>query len=135
MVSNISALRSASYSMLLSVSSGDREYLPVNANQYVYSQFEYVAGTPVDDGSGIAITKLKILNTILDQLITMQRESAASGLGGSDLEFLTDETAEEQLAPVIARYQMEVQAAIGRLESAGYKPSMPQTGLLFSMLA
>ncbi len=134
MVTNIGALRSASYGMLLSVSAGDREYFPVNANQYVYSQFKYVGGTPVDDGSGITITQLKILDSILEQLVTMQRDNADSGLNGADLKFLTDEISEQQLSEIVIHYQRELQAAAERLENEIYKPSMPETGVLFNML-
>ena len=131
---NLSALRSASFSMLASASSGSREYFPVNANQYLYSHFEYVAGTPVDDGSGIQITKLKILNTIIDQLITMRNSSGAASSEES-LELLGDGALEEEIAQKIISYQMEVQAMVESAQTPLYGLILPEAGLLFSIEA
>ena len=76
MVSNIGSLRSLSYNMVSAVSSGGRNYLPVNPNQYVYSQFKYISGFPAKNGQqGVSIDRLVILNTLIDQLVTMKQKS------------------------------------------------------------
>lgn len=131
MDSSLGALRSASFAMLPSASSGSRAYFPVNPSQYVYSQFKYVAGTPANDGSGIALSKLKILNTIIDQLVAMKKASA--NLIGGGLEFPSGAVAEEEISPMIMHYQREVQATAESLRNVAYRPPMPETGLLFSI--
>ncbi len=131
MASSLGALRSASFAMLASASYGSRTHFPVNANQYVYSQFEHVAGTPVDDGSGIPLAKLKILNTIIDQLIAMKK-TAAVDLSGESLEFLSEGAAEKEIAPMIESYQREVQVMAESLQDTFYKPPAPEAGLLFN---
>ena len=128
MVSNIGALRSASFTMLFSASSGARTYLPVNANQYVYSQFKYVAGIPVQDGSGVSLTKLKILNTIIDQLLTTQKSAGAKILPSKEM-------SDEEISSMAEEYQKELIKELERASEAFYKPPMPETGLVFNIQA
>ena len=47
---------------------GTQSFVPVNANQYVYSHFKYVSGVPTSEG-GVSITKLQILNSLIDSMI------------------------------------------------------------------
>lgn len=135
MVSNLGALRSMSFSMLSSVSSGGRAYLPVSPSQYVYSQFQYVAGVPAPEGSsGVPLTKLKILNTILDQLVTMQSTKAdGERLRGSVS--LPEGMSDEQISALIEQYRNELQTAAEASGNALYKPPLPETGLIFRVNA
>jgi hypothetical protein len=55
--------------------------LPVSPANYIYSHFEHVSGTPAPEGvRGVAITKLKILDVLIEQLgrIKDQPELGAS---------------------------------------------------------
>lgn len=134
MFSNLGALRNTSYSILSSVSAGGRAYVPVNPNQYVYSQFKYVAGVPAEEGSrGVPLTKLKILNTIIDQLVTMKDSKANAELKGKNL--LPEGLDETQIDALIEKYQSEVRSAITGFSNTAYKPPMPEAGTLLSMTA
>ncbi len=134
MFSNLGALRNTSYNILSSVSSGGRAYVPVNPNQYVYSQFKYVAGVPAEDGSrGVPLTKLKILNTIIDQLVTMRNNKADSQIKGRN--FLPEGLDETQIDALIEKYQGEVRSTISSFQGIPYKPAMPEAGAVLSMTA
>lgn len=134
MVANVGALRNTSYDMLSSVFVGGRAYVPVQPNQYVYSQFKYVAGFPAEEGvRGIPIAKLKILNTIIDQLVTMKNNKADALFQGGN--FLPEGLNETQIDTLIEKYQGEVRSAVVNTQSAVYKPPLPEVGALLSMTA
>ena len=72
-ISNIGSLQTISYSAVPSASAGGRTYIPVDPHQFLYSQFQYVAGIPAAKGqSGISVDRLKILNTLIDHLVSMK---------------------------------------------------------------
>ena len=125
----LGALRSTSFGMVASASAGGREYFPVTPSDYLYSQFKYVGGTLSDDG-GVPLAKLKILNTIIDQLVTMRR---AAGMDSEDIELLGEDASDEAVAEKIVFYQQEVQAMAESMQSPFYGFLMPETGLLVNM--
>lgn len=58
-----------------------RAYLPVDTKQVVYSHFQYVSGVPrTKDQNGVSIGKLKILNTLIDQLVKMRENERSNKL-------------------------------------------------------
>ena len=81
MVSNYVPLSTLSYVAMTSISAGGRAYLPVDTNQVVYSHFQYVSGVPrAKDQNGVSIGKLKILNTLIDQLVKMRENERTNEL-------------------------------------------------------
>jgi len=81
MVSNYVPLSSLSYAAMTSISAGGRAYLPVDTKQVVYSHFQYVSGVPrTKDQNGVSIGKLKILNTLIDQLVRMRENERENKL-------------------------------------------------------
>ena len=130
MESTLGALRSASFGMLASASSGGRTYFPVSPSEYLYSQFRYVGGKPSDDG-GIPITKLKILDTIINQLVLMRRATGTDS--DADLQPLGEGASDAEIEAKIALYQREVQAMVESMQAPFYGFLMPQAGLLFSI--
>ena len=100
-----------------------RMSLPVSPSQVIYSHFKHVSGTPAPEGtSGVNITKLKILDTLIEQLSRMKNQPYAE-IG------VTDETDEERINALIDQYQKQIKTA-----SAGiYSPAAPVTGALFSI--
>ncbi|HHU36413.1 MAG TPA: hypothetical protein GXZ47_04200 [Treponema sp.] len=130
MVSNIGSLRSLSYNMVSAVSSGGRNYLPVNPNQYVYSQFKYISGFPAKNGQqGVSIDRLVILNTLIDQLVTMKQKSVET----ADVD--TGTMSDDQIDALIQQYQGEIHAATAVAETMDYKPLMPQTAMVIDLVA
>ncbi|HOT62517.1 MAG TPA: hypothetical protein PLU93_06605 [Treponemataceae bacterium] len=130
MLSNVGPLRTLSYSMLSTVSAGGRTSVPVKPSQYVYSQFQYVSGVPAQTGqSGISIDKLKILNTLIDHLVTMKGKNAQPQFPDSS------SLSTEQIDALIKQYQTEIKTTTAAAENLLYKPQMPQTGAVFSLVA
>jgi len=98
--------------------------LPVSPDLLIYSHFKHVSGTPAPEGtSGVNITKLKILNTLIDQLEKMKSQPSAD-LG------IIDEQDENRVNALIDQYQQQIKAA----QSAGiYTPAAPVMGALFNI--
>jgi hypothetical protein len=108
----------------ISAASGGRMSLPVSPSQLIYSHFKHVSGTPAPEGtSGVNITKLKILDTLIEQLSKMKNQpSANSGI--------VDEHDEKRINALIEQYQKQIKAA----QSVSiYTPIAPITGALFSI--
>jgi hypothetical protein len=110
----------------ITASQSGRMSLPVSPGLVIYSHFKHVSGTPAPEGtSGVNITKLKILNTLIDQLEKMKSQPSAD-LG------IIDEQDENRVNALIDQYQKQIKAA----QSAGiYTPASPATGALFSIAA
>jgi len=130
MVSNIGPLRTLSYSMVSTVSSTGKQYVPVKPNQYVYSQFKHVSGFPAQGGQqGISVDRLVILNTLIDQLVSMKQKNAESAQAA------TSGMSDDQIDALIDQYQSQVQAATVAAETMDYKPVLPQTGMVINLVA
>jgi hypothetical protein len=119
-----------SYTMFPSVSSGGRAYVPVKPSQFVYSQFRYVAGVPAKAGQeGVSVDKIKILNTLIDQLVSMRQKGVESKLSERG------DMSEGQINALIQQYQDQVKTAIASSASLPYKPSMPAMGMIVNLSA
>jgi hypothetical protein len=59
----------------ISAIQGSRVAVPVSPSAYIYSHFKHVSGVPASDGeSGVNISKLKIIDTLIDRLSKMKKE-------------------------------------------------------------
>ena len=96
--------------------------LPVAPGMVIYSHFKHVSGTPAPEGTqGVNINKLRILDTLIEQLSKMKNQSIAEfgNLEGTD---------EQRINTLIEQYQKQIKTA----QAAGsYTP--PSTGLLFNI--
>ncbi|MDR0402770.1 MAG: hypothetical protein LBH35_04175 [Treponema sp.] len=106
-----------------------RMSLPVSRSSYIYSHFRHVSGVPAPEGNrGVAITKLKILDVLIEQLsqIKKQPASANSGMSPSD----------ERVDALISQYEGQIKAARAANNVMPYipAPSAP-SGALFSLSA
>jgi len=108
----------------ISAASNGRMSLPVSPSQLIYSHFKHVSGTPAPEGtSGVNISKLKILDTLIEQLSRMKNQPAA------DFE-MAGEHDENRINALIDQYQKQMKAT----QAAGvYSPIAPITGALFSI--
>jgi len=122
-VSN-NAFPSIGYAM--TATQNGRMSLPVSPNLVIYSHFKHVSGTPAPEGTnGVNISKLKILNTLIDQLEKMKSQRSAD-LG------IINEQDENRINALIDQYQQQIKAT----QSAGiYSPAAPITGALFNIAA
>jgi len=108
----------------MSVAADGRTSLPVSPSQLIYSHFKHVSGTPAPEGtSGVNITKLKILDSMIESLSKMKGQPIA------DFE-TADKYDENRINALIDQYQKQMKAA----QSVSiYTPPAPITGALFSI--
>jgi hypothetical protein len=98
--------------------------LPVSPSAYIYSHFKHVSGTPAPDGTqGVNISKLKILDTLIEQLSKIKKQA------GMDLGAL-EESDERRINALIEQYQQQIKSAQA---VTPYTPAAPITGALFNM--
>jgi len=110
----------------LSASNAGKMSLPVAPGMLIYSHFKHVSGTPAPEGTqGVNISKLTILNTLIEQLAKMKGNEAAD-FGN------LEENDEKRINALIEQYQKEIKAA---QSVSVYTPSAPATGLLFNIAA
>ena len=59
----------------ISAAQGSRVAVPVSPSAYIYSHFKHVSGVPASEGeTGVNINKLKIIDTLIEQLSKMKKE-------------------------------------------------------------
>ncbi|MDR0321098.1 MAG: hypothetical protein LBI28_06320 [Treponema sp.] len=110
----------------ISAARDGRVSLPVAPGMLIYSHLKHVSGTPAPEGTGgVTISKLKILDTLIDQLEKMKTQSA------KDFGTL-DENDEKRINYLIEQYQNQIRAA---QNTAIYTPAAPATGALFNIAA
>ncbi|MDR2798075.1 MAG: hypothetical protein LBB80_07005 [Treponema sp.] len=102
--------------------------LPVAPLQYIYAQFKHVSGVQVPEGvQGVPITKLKILDCLIEQLGEMKKKKEPmQGL-------LTD----EHIDALIEKYEQQIyQSMRSGMAPIPYRevPVVP-SGLVFEMVA
>jgi len=110
----------------ITASMGGRTSLPVSPGMLIYSHFKHVSGTPAPEGTkGVNISKLKILDTLIEQLSKMKNQPAP------ELSSMS-ETDEKRINALIDQYQKQIKAA----QAVNvYTPAAPATGALFNIAA
>ncbi|MDR2552309.1 MAG: hypothetical protein LBD31_03970 [Treponema sp.] len=109
-------------------SSSGRMSLPVSPASYIYSHFRHVSGVPAPEGTrGVAITKLKILDVLIEQLAQIKK-SPGSRLEGAP--------SDAEIDALISTYEGQIKAARAANTVMPYAPA-PQApaGMLFSLVA
>jgi hypothetical protein len=108
----------------INAASSGRTSLPVSPSQVIYSHFKHVSGTPAPEGTtGVNISKLKILDTLIEQLDRMKNRA----------EFKIDtsnENDENRINALIDQYQKQIRIV---QNSRLYSPAAPATGVLFNI--
>jgi low affinity Fe/Cu permease len=91
----------------------------------IYSHFKHVSGTPAPEGTkGVNISRLKILDTLIEQLSKMKNQPSA--------EINLKESDEKRINALIDQYQKQIKAAQA---VSIYTPAAPVTGSLFNIAA
>jgi len=109
----------------ISAARNGRMSLPVSQSSYIYSHFRHVSGVPAPEGTqGVNLNKLKILDTMLEQLSAMKKRSVETELPGGEI-------SDEKMKAVIEQLQKQIQAAA----AAPYPASAPSAGALFNIQA
>lgn len=113
-----------SMGLVISEANDGRMSLPVAPGMLIYSHFKHITGTPAPEGTeGVNISKLKILDTMIEQLAKMKNQAPAEfgNLEGTD---------EGRINALIEQYQKQMKSA----QSVGvYAPAAPAVGALFNL--
>ena len=125
-IGNISNSTFPSIGVAISAANNGRMSLPVAPSQLIYSHFKHVSGTPAPEGTeGVNISKLKILNTLIEQLEKMKGQEA--------IEYSSiDESDQKRIDALIEHFQQQIKAAQA---APVYTPAAPVMGLLFDIAA
>ena len=132
--SNMQGIAYANYgvSASQSFSSSGKLYVPVSPSLVGYTQFEHVKGVAADAGSGgVNISKIKILNTLIERLVNLQQQPSVS----KDAQALS----ESRVDALIDDYQNKIQNIVTAAKSNPYAlgggTPVVQPGALFSIAA
>jgi hypothetical protein len=113
----------------VSAQHGSKMSLPVSEASYIYSQFRHVSGVPAPEGvRGVAVTKLKILDVLIEQLgeIKKKPDIDINGINPSD----------ERVDSLIKQYEGQIKAARAANTVMPYAPApSAPAGALFSLTA
>ncbi len=107
---------------------------PVSPSSYIYSNFKHVSGIPAENGEpGVPLTKLKILDVLIDQLSQIKRSASQVPLKAQRDSIATDP---RKIDALIEQYEKEIRAAIAESAAMPYKPhpSAP-VGTLLNLVA
>lgn len=130
MLSGISSMNAYSYGSAISGSGGNGKiYVPVQPGLVKYSQFKHISGIPASDGqNGVTISKVQILNHLIDQLVSMKKMPQTDL---SEKITLTD----SQVDNLIKDYQGKIQTTMETAKLIPYAGagSFPSSGSLFSI--
>jgi hypothetical protein len=111
-----SAFPSVGYA--INASRAGKMSLPVSSSAYIYSHFRHVSGVPAPEGvSGVNINRLKILDTLIEQLARMKQQPKPSfGPAG--------ESPDARINALIEQYENQIRNAA----SAAGASAAAQTG-------
>ena len=125
-IGNVSYYTFPSIGNAISAANAGKMSIPVAPSQLIYSHFKHISGTPAPEGtSGVNISKLQILNTLIEQLDKMKNQSSTSP-------GIINEQDENRINALIDQYQSQIKAA---QNTSIYTPAAPATGLLFNIAA
>lgn len=131
MVSTVVSMNASTYGNLF-ISGGGSLAVPVTPSAVIYTQFNHIHGIAARAGQeGIPVSRLKILNTLIDQLVTMNKESVISKAQAAALD---DDTQDD----LIKIYQKKIQdnlAKASQPNTYGFAGVMPEPGAMFSFNA
>jgi hypothetical protein len=101
--------------------------LPVSPSSYIYSHFKHVSGVPAPEGvQGVNISRLKILDTLIEQLAKMKKQPEPD-FGGDG------KNNEQRINALIEQYQHQIRAVQTAGAASPYGPAAPVSGALFSL--
>jgi hypothetical protein len=113
----------------ISASRNGRTSLPVAPAMYIYSHFRHVSGVPAPEGThGVTISKLKILDSLIEQLGRMKNQGKIDLLSGGETE--------DRLDILISQYEQQLRQAQAMSAAMPYSTaSQAATGAVFNLVA
>ena len=103
-------------------------YVPVKPQNLIYSHFDHVSGVAArPNQGGVSISKIQILNSLLNQLISMK--------GKPKLDVETEQLDSKQLDALIKTTQGQIQTSVQIAQATGYglAGAVPQAGAIFAL--
>ena len=123
MTSSIGNINAFSYSSNIINGAGGKLYVPVTKLSLVYSNFDHVQGVAAKRGqNGVSISKIQILNALIDRLSQIKNQPKES---------ITD-ISDQQAEALIKNYQEQIQQAV-KQSAYAYTSLKAETGVLFSL--
>ena len=123
MTSSIGNINAFSYSSNIINGAGGKLYVPVNKLSLVYSNFDHVQGVAAKRGqNGVSISKIQILNALIDHLSQIKNQPKES----------ITEISDQQAEVLIKNYQEQIQQAV-KQSAYAYTSLKAETGVLFSL--
>jgi hypothetical protein len=113
----------------ISASRSGKTSLPVAPAVYIYSHFRHVSGVPAPEGTrGVTINKLKILDSLIEQLSRLKNQGKTGLLAGGETE--------ERLDILISQYEQQLRQAQAISAAMPYSTaSRAATGVVFNLVA
>lgn len=104
MASSIGYINAFSYSSSISAGgSFGKLYVPVSRSALIYSNFDHVSGVAAKSGqNGVSISKIRILNSLIDRLSAIKNEPKKS----------VQNVSEKQAEILIKNYQTQINQAM-----------------------
>ncbi|GMO46604.1 MAG: hypothetical protein Pg6C_08360 [Treponemataceae bacterium] len=127
MIYNLS-LNAHSYNSQFSTES-NKLFVPVKPASVVYAQFDHISGVAAKQGqNGVPVSKMRILNVLIDQLISMKRSAVKEE---------AHSTNDSDIDKQIQNYQSKIMSIVKQAERNPYilPGASPQSGALFSIAA
>lgn len=125
----MSAVSLNAYSYTGIISGGHSKlYVPVKPQNVIYSHFEHVTGVAAVPGQGgVSISKIQILDSLLNQLISMK--------GKPKLDVATETLSNKEIDALIKTTQGQIQTTVQVAQATGYglAGAAPQAGAIFSL--
>lgn len=119
---------SSAYSNVASANA-NKLYVPVSKSAVLYSHFDHVSGFVDKNGQGgVSITKIQILNTLIDHLSSIKSGKVPAAVKNST---------PEQIDSMISNYQTQIRQAVKAAETLPYgiAGARPEPGAIFSFNA
>lgn len=110
-----------------SFSHADKLYVPVAQSNLIYSHFDHVSGVAAKRGQkGVSISKIQILNTLIEHLSSVKSGKIAT----------VQPSSPEELDALIENYQTQIRQAVAMNENALYGDmQIIEVGSLYSLMA
>ena len=116
------------YSGVISNGGHGKLYVPVAQSNVIYAHFDHVTGVAAKPNQqGVSISKIQILNSLLNQLISMKNQPK--------LDVKTEEMSDSQLDALIKTTQAKIHTNVQIAQATGYglAGAAPQAGAVFSL--
>ena len=116
------------YSGIVSNGGHGKLYVPVAQSNLIYAHFDHVTGVAAKPNQkGVSISKIQILNSLLNQLISMKNQPKPN--------ISPENMDDSQLDALIQSTQSKIQTNIQVAEATGYglAGAAPEAGAVFSL--